>query len=248
MRDGDGSPRVRIGLIIPATNTTAEPDFVRALPAHVTVHSSRIWLPESSVTAEALDDMNKHIEVATRHLTEAGVDAIVYGSTAGSFYRGEKFGTSLQERIESIAGIPAVITATAVVQALRHLDGQSVAVATPYNAWENARLQEFLSQNGIGVIRIEGDPDGAAHGGRGHSNLSPASAFAFAQSVWDERADLLFCACTAWRTLEIAADLEDHIGRPVVTANQASLWAVSKLLSIRLTPGLGALTDGVGAE
>lgn len=241
-------PRLRVGLIVPATNTTSEPDFVRVLPDNVTVHAARVWLPETSVTSEVLDRMNQEVDRATRHLAEAGVDIVAYASTVGSFYRGGDYETSLKALIESIAGVPAVTTATAVTDALRHLRINTVSVATPYNDWENERLRVYLQENGFYIVNIHGDPAGAVHGGRGHSNLSPKSAYSFAETVWDERADGMFCACTAWRALEIVSRLESNLGIPVVTANQATLWAVAKALSINLNLGYGTLLEGAAAS
>ena len=36
---------------------------------------------------------------------------------------------------------------------------------------------------------------------------------------------MLLCSCTAWRSLEAVAELERRTGKPVVTSNQASIWA-----------------------
>jgi len=42
----------RIGVIVPSSNTTVEADFMRALPAGVTVHAARMFLAETTAEAE----------------------------------------------------------------------------------------------------------------------------------------------------------------------------------------------------
>ena len=37
-------------------------------------------------------------------------------------------------------------------------------------------------------------------------------------------ADALFCPCTAWRAMEAAQELENRLGKPVITAVQATAW------------------------
>src|SRR5258708_20519533 len=67
------TPR-RIGLLIPSSSSTQEPEFARALPPHVTVHAARLPLTKirDDQTARLVDD----IEIEARKLADAEVDAI----------------------------------------------------------------------------------------------------------------------------------------------------------------------------
>jgi maleate isomerase len=47
------------------------------------------------------------------------------------------------------------------------------------------------------------------------------------------RADALFISCTNLLTLEIIPLLEEALGVPVVTSNQASLWALLRALNMK---------------
>ena len=47
------TPRRRIGVLLPSTNSTVEPDFNMVAPAGVSIHAQRLWLtnemsPEST--------------------------------------------------------------------------------------------------------------------------------------------------------------------------------------------------------
>ena len=52
----------------------------------------------------------------------------------------------------------------------------------------------------------------------------------------------LLCSCTDWRSLELVERLEQRLGIPVVSANQATIWLVARELEID-TPieGFGSL-------
>ena len=61
-------------------------------------------------------------------------------------------------------------------------------------------------------------------------------------------ADALLCSCTAWRSVEAVAELERCTGKPVVSSNQASIWAA--LRALKLTPqitGFGRLLESLAA-
>jgi maleate isomerase len=241
------SERIRIGLIVPATNTTAEPDFVAASPPGVTVHSARLWFENDGLNEEGVDRMNAGVRDAARYLAQAKVDYVIYACTTGSFYKGVGYDLEMMDMMREASGVPALVTAVAGVEALRHLDATRISVASPYNEWQNGRLRAYLEANAFDVLNVEGDPHGAVAGGQGHNDLSPASAIEFASSVCRPEAEALFCSCTAWRTMEVAAALEGRTARPVVTANQATVWMAFRELGIRPNPGYGSLLDGAPA-
>ena len=239
------SARIRIGLIVPATNTTAEPDFVAASPPDVTIHSARLWFENDGLNEEGVDRMNAGVEEAARYLAQAKVDYVIYACTTGSFYKGPGYDVEMIETMRRVSGAAATVTAIAGVEALRHLDATRVSVASPYNEWQNGRLRAYLEAAGFDVVNVMGDPLGAVAGGQGHNDLSPESAIDFASSVCRPGADALFCSCTAWRTMEGAAALEERTGKPVVTANQATVWAAFRELGIRPNLGFGSLLDAL---
>ena len=82
------STRSRIGLIVPSTNTTAEPDFNMVAPESVSIHSQRMWLDSSALSAEGMNAMNADVENAAKYLKTSKVDYVVYACTTGSFYLG----------------------------------------------------------------------------------------------------------------------------------------------------------------
>lgn len=241
------SVRIRIGLIVPATNTTAEPDFVAAAPRGVTIHSARLWFQNEGLNENDVDRMNAGIEEATHYLAQAKVDYVVYACTTGSFYKGHGYDVEMVEMMRQASGRPATVTAVAGVEALHHVGAQRLSVASPYNEWQNDRLRAYLEAAGFAVLSLRGDPHGAVAGGQGHNDLSPDSAIDFASSVCVPEADALFCSCTAWRTMEGAAAIEMRTGKRVVTANQATIWAAFRELGIRPNPGFGSLLDELAA-
>ena len=54
------------------------------------------------------------------------------------------------------------------------------------------------------------------------------------------QAEALFISCTGLRTIDILQQLEQHLGKPVVSANQATMWH-----ALRIT-GVDARMEGLG--
>ena len=79
---------------------------------------------------------------------------------------------------------------------------------------------------------------------RGINDQDPERILEFAASVCDPEADVLFCSCTAWRSMEAADRLEQTTGKPVVASNQAAVWKTFKTLGLKVrTRGFGQLLD-----
>jgi maleate cis-trans isomerase len=200
----------------------------------------------NELTVEIMERMNSDVEQAARYLAQAKMDLIVYACTTGSFFKGPGYDDELIQCIEKAAGVPAVATAPAAAQALRFLGAKRISVASPYTQWQNEKLRVYYEAVGFEVLNVEGDPRGAVAGGQGHCDLTPESVLEFASGVCRPEADALFCSCTAWRSMEVAAELERRTGKPVVSANQATVWAAFRRLGITsLQPGFGSLLDNL---
>lgn len=222
--------RRRIGVMIPSTNTTCEADFQMVAPPGVTVHSQRLWMSNEPNSEAKMERMNADIEVGIKYLATAKVDVIAYGCTTGSFFRGAGWDRALLAQIQQQARVPAVATSPAAIEALRCLGAKRISIASPYRAWNNEKLKDYMIAAGFEVLNAECDPQAASSGPQGINDQDPASVVSFAERVCRDEADVLFCGCTAWRALEAVAELEFRTGKPVVTSNQATIWASLRAL------------------
>ena len=233
--------RARLGLIVPSSNTTNEPEFRRHLPGGVSLHAARMRL--DGVNAAALSAMGDEVERCVSLLAAADVDAVAYGCTTGSLVEGPGYDEEIESRIEAAAGVPGVATAASVKRALEALSVDSVAIATPYVSDLDEREVAFLEDAGFDVVAISGLglDDNVEIGA-----LSPESAYRRARAVDDPAADAVFVSCTNYRTFEAIAPLERDLEKPVVTSNQATLWDALRTLGVGAgDPSLGRLfADG----
>jgi maleate isomerase len=229
--------RGRLGLIVPSSNTTMEMELHDYMPEGVSIHTARV--PLRNVTEEELLRMNSLAVEGARLLRDAGVELILYGCTSGSFIGGKDYEKRLEMAIEEEVNVPVVSTSTAVIEALKILDAREIIVVTPYTEEINAREREFLEANDFAVLDIRGlgfEDNGAI------GRLEPYTAYRLAKASFTDEAEAIFISCTNWRTFEIIEALENDLGVPVVTSNQASLWlALREMDVMEKIPELGRL-------
>jgi maleate cis-trans isomerase len=243
------SVRKRIGVMVPSTNTTCEADFQMAAPPGVTIHGQRMWITNDDQGEASMQRMNADIESGARYLATAKVDVIAYGCTTGSFYKGPGWDKDMLALIERQAGVPAVATSPSAVAALRFFGARKISVVSPYPAWNNEKLRAYLEAMGFEVLNVDGEPVAAKAGPQGINDQPPESVVQFASRMCKPEAEALFCSCTAWRSMEAVQAIEQRLGKPVVTSNQATVWAAFRKVGIRQPiHGFGKLLESLDAE
>lgn len=217
--------RRRIGLLLPSSNTTQEPEFTRILPDGVTLHVAR--LPLRKIEASATEKIVEDIETESQKLADADVDVIVLAATAPSSRKGIGYDQELIRRINGVSGRPATTASTAVIEALTALDVKRLVIAAPWTDDTNVTVAAFITASGFTVL---------AHRALGHVDnlkiglLEEETAFDLGIAVNQPDAEAVMLACGNWLTMGIVDRLESAIGKPVLTTNQVSLWAVLRLM------------------
>jgi len=241
----------RIGLVIPASNTTIEPEFNQMAPEGVSIHASRAVLKD--VTSSGLTDMEEEIYKAASVIMAVGPSVIVVGCTTGSLIKGLGYDQKMIQKIKNITNVEVITTSTAVIEALRSFKIAKVAVATPYTDEVNQRVKNFIDGHGFQVIQIkclgyhkfEKSYPLASRPVSGIGLLDPSVAYNLARDVDTNKADGIFISCTNFRTIEIIKALEDNLGKPVITSNQATMAMALGNMGIKeKVRGYGSLLDG----
>ncbi|GAA3572905.1 arylmalonate decarboxylase [Amycolatopsis ultiminotia] len=166
-------------------------------------------------------------------------DAVVWACTSGSFVYGWDGARDQADRLATAAGVPASSTSFAFVHAAQALEVKRVAVAASYPDDVARLFVEFLAAGGVEVLSMSSaDIDTAAEVGK----LSPEAVVDLAVSHDHPDADALLVPDTAMRTLGEITDIEAKLGKPVLTANQVTIWEGLRLTgTTRMVRSLGAL-------
>jgi maleate isomerase len=228
--------RLKIGMVLAAGNSCAEPDAHAILPAGVAMHTSRVALPGTS-PAE-LRGMIDDAEKAAALLVGARVGLIVFHCTAASTVDPDA-GSRAARRIHEATGIPATATSEALVAALKKLKAKKIVLLSPYDQHVNDAEVAFFAHYGIQVLQEKGFPPPK---GEKYPHASPQDWRDRALAMRMPDADAYFLSCTNIRCIPVVDELEKSLGRPVITSNTAMLWHVLRQGGIAdPIPGYGRL-------
>ncbi len=218
---------LRVGLIVPSSNTVAEVDFYRRLPAHATLHTARMYLEQTTPEGEA-EMLDHHLPTAISDLATVRPDVMVFGCTSGGALRGNAYEAELIERIAAATAAETVSVAAAVRRAILSRGARRVGVITPYVDSLNEKIRESLESDGVGVAAIHGlgITDNVTI-----AEVDPRRIVAFALECFGgSDIDLLFASCTNFRALDAREEIQAALEVPVVTSNHAALEAVLAVL------------------
>lgn len=240
MKDLLYGERVKIGLIYPCGGWIMEPEFYEMSPMGVSTYTTRVLLDE--VNENELTKLGERTINATKLLCKAPVDIIALGCTSGSFIGGAKYDDELIKKMgKASGGLPCTTTSSAVVTALRTLNVKKVAVATPYTDDINMRCKKFLKEYGFKVTNICG------LGLINDSEIDRQKLEVIYKLVKDantDEAEAVVILCTGVRSIPILLDLETDLGKPVISAVQATFWHCLRMAGVKeKIAGYGSLLE-----
>jgi len=233
----DIAPLGRVGLLALATDFNSEQDLRRILPEGLEIFTNRIK-NANPTTIENLRAMAGDVTRAAEGiLPEFGVDAMIYGCTSGTIAIGTE---KLNELIHAAwPGIPITNPVVAAQAAFQGFGAKKISVLTPYIHEVNAEMGKHFIQQDYELLNIAGF---GFENDIEMTSISPDTLCRAALEVCDEQADLLFVSCTALRASLAVERIEQELGKPVVTSNQALAWHVLQLLGQKQqVSGFGSL-------
>ncbi|SEQ28486.1 maleate isomerase [Faunimonas pinastri] len=231
----DYGDRLRMGIIVPSGNVVAEPQIHAMLPAGVSALFTRLALRGSS-EAE-LQRMEAGVEDAARLLADARVDRIVFHCTAVTTFSPSS-GPAIRERIGGATGIEGLVTSDALEAAFQALGTRRVVLLTPYIEAVHRREIAFLEHLGL---HVAGEASLGIDTNDEMARLSPDTLADWVLKHRHPDADAYFLSCTALRSAELIASLEDRLGRPVLTSNQVMVWHALREAGIKAADRWGQL-------
>jgi maleate cis-trans isomerase len=196
-------------------------------------------------TEESYVHLKDDVPDAVTLLSHARVHAIAFACTSGSLLGGIGYDEAIIETMKKYTSCPCTTTSTAVVEALRTMGIKKVCVGTPYLDWVNQLEQKFLEGSGFEVANMRsiledvrevfGDiPDESGPQSRFLVNaVPPQRVYEFAvNKVYRDGCEGVFLSCMGLPTLGVVKLLENDLGKPVISSNQATLWKLLKIAGV----------------
>jgi maleate isomerase len=200
-----------------------EYEFGQMAGPYTSIHAQRIKHTDDS--EKSLLWLSTQAPQAAELLSHAKVQAICHGCTASGFLKTPQEDLDQAKELTAQTQIPCVTSAASIVGALRAVSAQKISVASPYEPWLNERVKIYLELAGFEVLAIAG------LGTQAHGSISAPVIKALAHEVMRTNTEALFISCSNFRTLGLITELENELGRPVITSNQASMWGALRSMN-----------------
>jgi len=219
--DAPASPApLKVGLMVPANNTTMERELTAWLPAHSRCATLRIPRGAGLLTRETLPPYKaKALELAATFSRD--IDVVAYGCTAAGFIAGPEGEARLAGELADITGRPVVTTARSMVAALQAAGARRIALVTPYSDEVNRNLCLFLAEGDIEARRVSSL---AAADVDALGRITAREVAQLARATMDDDCDALFIACSQLPTYDILESLRAEFGRPAWSSIKATAW------------------------
>ncbi|HEY1931761.1 MAG TPA: hypothetical protein VGG99_07115 [Acetobacteraceae bacterium] len=227
------------GVLIPSTNTTCEIEFGRLVPPSLQVHVARLGKGGAGAFAPSLD---VDIDYQSKMLGNAKVEAISLAQTSASLFA-DNYDADVTRRMSAGAGVPAITSAQAVGQALQALGLRRIAIVSPYSqpVIERAR-QYYETRYAMQVVALHSFDASDAYA---IGQLGPENAHDAFVQIDRTEIEAFVVPGGNFPTMTFVAEWEREFGKPVITTNQAALWAMLRIMRVEeKLPGLGRLLAG----
>jgi maleate cis-trans isomerase len=226
------------GVLIPSTNTTVEIEYNRLLPADYQAHVGRLKSSGGTPFAPSID---AEVDYQAKLLGTAKVEVVGLAQTSASLFA-DDYDESVLRRMSEGAGVPAVTSAQAIGQAVRALGASRIALVSPYSQEVIERAGRYYETKfGLEVLGLHsfGATDAYMIG-----KLGPDTARDAFRRIDRAEIEVLVVPGGNFPTMAYVSDWESAFGKPVITSNQAALWAMFRVMKIAAKlSGLGRLLE-----
>lgn len=241
--------QARIGMFIVSSEAVPEAEWWAMIPPGVSVHAARVtaktpWAPwATDRSGVALPD---DVVRGAQHFASMRLDVAVIGHTSSSVVGGKGWDEAIIARLAPLVGPRVSVTTNGLdtIAALRTSGVRRPLLVLP--AWfpdqTLTAATAYYGDHGLATVgHLRYDP------GRKWRDVPPTDLYAQGMGFEQEieplyrqiraacpaEADGVLIGGTGFRCVGIIDDLERDLGKPVLTANQASLWHCLRLAGVR---------------
>lgn len=219
-----------LGLVVLQADEVIEQDFRRLFSApEVALYVTRI--PSGAdLTPATLAAMEAALPQAAGLLPPSvAFDVIAYACTSGATVIGPERVAALLHGAADVRSVTDPLSAA--VAAFRALAVRRIGLISPYVAEVSAELRAALEAAGLEVAAFASFEEKVE---ARVARIDPAAIAAAALMVGERpEVDAVFLSCTNLRTLDVIEEVEQRLGKPVVSSNQALAWQMARLAGLK---------------
>lgn len=218
--------RARIGIVVPSTNTSCQPECERLRPAGVTNQTARISIRERPLTSdqaflEHVQAMRDGMRSAIDQIVTCQPTHLIMGVALEAFWGGVQAADALQAELTAQAGVGVSMGSTATVAALQRFGATRIAVLTPHQPRGDEQVRRYFEEAGYTIARLTGlkcaSPVQIAH-------VARAQIIDALRALDGDDIDAIVQVGTNLAAIDACAEAERWLGKPVLAINAVTYW------------------------
>jgi maleate isomerase len=237
---------VKIGLLLPSTNTVAETEYWQMLPWGVTVHAGRMLVTQTEVGTDRdylylNDQMFAALEPTLANLLTCRPDHLALAMSAMSFAGGAAADPALRQRLAETSGVPVTSGPSACLAAVRAVGASRIGLLSPFQPAVEAETARWFAEHDVEVVTTYSF---LAQTTLAIAAIGPDDARAALVALDDERVEAFVQVGTNVQLAGLAAAAEWWLGRPVIHVNTSMVWDILRAQGVpQAINGFGVLLE-----
>jgi len=237
--------RLKLGIVVPSTNTIVQPETDAMRPHGITNHIGRIHIPDLPLTNDAefeqiITAIGPDLFGAVDRVMSCKPAHLIMAMSIPTFWGGTAGAAELQARLVARAGVAVSLGSLACVEALRKFPQvRTIGILTPYQPVGDAHVSRFFEENGwrVGAVHSLKRPSEVLIGHATEADLRDGLTALATQGV-----DAIVQAGTDLAMADLAGEAERWLGIPIIAINVATYWSALRANGILdRMPGFGTL-------
>jgi len=220
--------RLKLGIVIPSTNSIVQPETDAMRPPGVTNHIGRIHIGDLPLTndtefASMVEAIAPDLYGAVDRVMTCRPAHLIMAMSIPTFWGGVAGAEQLRARMEARAGVAVSLGSLACAEALRKFpEVHRIGILTPYQPIGDAHVARFFEQGGwrVGAVHSLKRPSEVQIGHATEKDMRDGLKALAAQGV-----DAVVQAGTDLAMADLAGEAERWLGLPVIAINVATYWS-----------------------
>jgi maleate isomerase len=229
--------RLRVGVVIPSTNTSAQAEMDDMRPFKVTNHVGRMVIVDDSLTEEpgfnsVIQALRRSTDPAIKSLRDCQLDRVIIAVSPDAYWNGVDAHKDMLAHLQDTAGGTGItMSADAIEEALLRLGGvRRIGLISPYSEIGDEAVSRFFIEKGYEIVAL------ANLGGQSPSRISDVSLQelrAAVDKVNVAGVEAIVQVGTNVPMASFAHVAEQWTGKPVIANNTVLYWHALRLSGIQ---------------
>jgi maleate isomerase len=225
MSSGGYGSQARVGIGPPQANPTVEPEIAALLPDDVAMYVSRLTSKQPAAQ-DRLVEYLEHLDVTLDRFDTLKLDAYGFACTGSTYLLGTEEEQRIVGRLSEARGYPIITCAMAIVDALKFLGAETLAIYSPYPSWLHDASTNYWRNQGFQILVTQ--TINAKAGDTREIYAQDPRDVATLMLESDPGADVSLITGTGLPSLELINQVAEASNRTVLSSNLCLAWRLLK--------------------